>query len=193
MMNWVFFFRNRNFKVHPSTRRTRSRPFDADQMAVRHPVRIFNFESKRIMKNIYATTLAIALSTLAAGQVMAADVGDTIEPTTGLTLREINPAYYGGANAQPGKTRQQVRDELASAVRNNDGGDVKEVTTGLTLREINPSRFAAKNTAPSKTRAEVRAEVVHALNTPDVGDTIEPTTGLTLREINPARYAKATS
>lgn len=46
------------------------------------------------MKNIYAATIAIALSALASGQVMAADAGDTIEPTTGLTMREINPARY---------------------------------------------------------------------------------------------------
>jgi uncharacterized membrane protein len=177
----------------PSTRRTRSRPFDADQMAIRYPVRIFNFERKRIMKNSYAATIAIALSALASGQVMAADAGDTIEPTTGMTMREINPAYYSGATALPGKTRQQVSDELATAVRNSDAGDTVEPTTGLTMREINPSRFAAKDAAPGKTRAEVRAEVVKAHSTHDAGDTVEPTTGLTMREINPARFAKSAS
>lgn len=94
------------------------------------------------MKTSYAATIALALVTLAAGQVMAADSGDVIEPTSGLTMREINPSRYAAKDAAPGKTRDQVRTELAQARSSANSGDVVEPITGLTMREINPSYYA---------------------------------------------------
>lgn len=159
------------------------------------------------MKTSYASAIALALATLAAGQVMAADVapmanvqasindagGDVVEPLTGLKLREINPGYYGANTTVKGKTRAQVQAELAEARRNDDGGDVVEPVTGMKLRDINPSQYAAKTAVQGVTREQVKAELAKAQRSHDAGDTVEPVTGMTLREINPSRYGKATS
>lgn len=142
------------------------------------------------MKTSYAATIALALVTLAAGQVMAADSGDVVESTSGLTLREINPSRYATANAAPAKTNEQVRAELAQAQANRSAGDVVEPTTGLTLREISSATHVV---AQAKTRAQVRTEFVQARHNADGGDVKEPITGMTMREINPSRYAKTNS
>ena len=159
------------------------------------------------MKTSYASAIALALATLAAGHVMAADVapmanvqasindasGDVVEPLTGLKLREINPGYYGANTSVKGKTRAQVQAELAEARRNDDGGDVVEPMTGMKMRDINPSQYAANTAVQGKTRAQVRAELAEARRNDDGGGVVEPMTGMTLREINPSRYAQANS
>ncbi|MDP3652497.1 MAG: DUF4148 domain-containing protein [Rhodoferax sp.] len=159
------------------------------------------------MKTSYASAIALALATLAAGHVMAADVaptahvqagindasGDVVEPITGLKLREINPARYAANSAVKGKTRAQVQAELAEARRNDDGGDVVEPVTGLKMRDINPSQYAENSAVKAKTREQVRAELAKAQSSRNAGDTVEPVTGMTLREINPSRYSNANS
>lgn len=159
------------------------------------------------MKTSYASAIALALATLAAGHVMAADVapianvqtlsndasGDVVEPMTGMKLRDINPTRYAANSAVKGKTRAQVQAELAEARRNDDGGDAVEPLTGMKMREINPSQYAANSAAQGKTRAQVQAELVKAQSSRNAGDIVEPMTGMTLREINPSRYAQANS
>lgn len=159
------------------------------------------------MKTSYASAIVLAIATLAAGHVMAADVapitnvqtsindasGDVVEPMTGLKLREINPARYAANSAVKGKTRAQVQAELAEARRNDDGGDVVEPVTGMKMRDINPSQYAANAAVKAKTREQVRAELAKAQSSRNAGDTVEPMTGMTLREINPGRYSDANS
>lgn len=159
------------------------------------------------MKTSYASAIALALATLAAGHVMAADVapnanvptfsndasGDVVEPMTGLKLREINPTRYAENSAVKGKTRVQVQAELAEARSNDDGGDAVEPLTGMKMREINPSQYAANTAVQGKTRAQVRAELAKAQSSRNAGDTVESMTGMTLREINPSRYGNANS
>ena len=91
--------------------------------------------------------------------------------------------FTGAVHAEQGKTREQVRAELAAAQRNGDvlaSGD-----SGLTLRELNPGRYPAQQAAPSKTRAQVVAELQEARRAGDipVGDT-----GLTAYDINPGNF-----
>ena len=87
-------------------------------------------------------------------------------------------------HAQSEKTREQVRNELAEAIRNGDVLAPGE--SGLTLRELHPERFPAAPATVGKTRDQVRNELAEAMRTGDIlanGDS-----GLTLREQNPQRY-----
>ncbi|MFZ3127103.1 MAG: DUF4148 domain-containing protein [Rhodoferax sp.] len=126
-------------------------------------------------KNAYAAAIALALTTLAAGQVLAAD------------------------NSVQGKTRDQVRAELAEAQRTGDivvsanAGD--ELGVGRKLNEVAPSRYPAKAVAQGKTRAQVKAELAEAQRTGDIvvsanaGD--ELGVGRKLNEVAPATYTPA--
>jgi hypothetical protein len=87
-------------------------------------------------------------------------------------------------HAQSANTRDQVRSELAEAIRSGDilaPGD-----SGLTMRELHPERYPAAAVTTGKTRDQVRSEFAEAVRNGDVfagGDS-----GLTLREQNPQRY-----
>ena len=64
-----------------------------------------------------------------------------------------------------GVTREQVRAELAAAVRSGDimaGGD-----SGLKLNELYPSDYPAKQVQASVTRQQVQAELATALRSGD--------------------------
>jgi hypothetical protein len=88
------------------------------------------------------------------------------------------------AQSQPpvGKTREQVKAELAEAQRT---GDIVWGETGLKLNEIYPDRYPKKAMPPSETRAEVKAELVQAIKDGDLpmGDLDQ-----TDRELMPDRY-----
>ena len=83
------------------------------------------------MKTSYTATIALALVTLAAGQVMAA--GTPV------------PA-----------TRDQVRAELVQAQLNGDIAANNE--SGLKLNELFPGNYPLKPAVQGKTVAQVRAE-----------------------------------
>lgn len=83
-----------------------------------------------------------------------------------------------------GFTREQVRAELADAVRNGDL--LADGETGLTIRELYPHRYPARSPTIGKTREQVRTELVDATRNGDIlanGDQ-----QLTLRELSPHRY-----
>ena len=64
------------------------------------------------------------------------------------------------ASAQSGTTREQVRNELAEALRS---GDIISGESGLTLREQFPARYPAAPKAPGLTRAQVQEELAQAI------------------------------
>jgi hypothetical protein len=69
------------------------------------------------------------------------------------------------AHAQEGKTRQQVRDELAEALRT---GDILSGERGLTLRQQFPGQYAPAAAVAGKSREQVRAELAQALRSGDM-------------------------
>lgn len=101
------------------------------------------------MKTSYAATLALALATLASGQVMASE----------------------GAAA---KTREEVRAELREAQRTGDivaAGSVRNeftFATGHKLNELFPGQYPARVAEQGKTREQVRAELSEAQRTGDM-------------------------
>ena len=92
-------------------------------------------------------------------------------------------AFSTAVEAHEGKTRDQVRAELAAAQR--DGDVLAPGDSGLTLRELYPNRYPARQPAAAKTRAEVVAELQEARRT---GDIVVGDIGLTQYEINPRNF-----
>lgn len=94
-------------------------------------------------------------------------------------------AAAGGALSQEALTRQQVKAELAEAIRTGD--IVGNGEAGQKLNELNPGRYPAKQVVQNRTRAQVRAELAEAQRTGDIvgnGDS-----SLKLNEMYPGRYA----
>jgi Domain of unknown function (DUF4148) len=96
-------------------------------------------------------------------------------------------AFGSHANAQ--LTREQVKAELAEAIRTGDmpvGGE-----SDLKLNQLYPDRYPAKPALVGKTREQVRAELAEAIRTGNV--LADGESGLLRNEVDPARYpAKAT-
>ncbi|MDR7308190.1 DUF4148 domain-containing protein [Rhodoferax saidenbachensis] len=151
----------------------------------------------------YATaSIALAVAALVTGHAQAADTGKTREqvraelaeaqrtgdiaaskdvgfdeftPSTGRKLNELNPAAYPAKPAVAGKTREQVRAELAEAQRTGDifaskdvGVDEFASGAGRKLNELNPAAYPAKPAVAGKTREQVRAELAEAQRTGDI-------------------------
>jgi ribosomal protein L30E len=89
-----------------------------------------------------------------------------------------------GSSVQAQMTREQVKAELAQAIRSGDmpvGGE-----SDLKLNQMYPSRYPAKAAVAGKTREQVKAELAEAIRLgemPAGGDS-----GLKLNEMNPGRY-----
>jgi predicted RNase H-like HicB family nuclease len=88
------------------------------------------------------------------------------------------------AQAQTGKTREEVRAELAEAIRT--GNVIANGESGLTLRELFPQRYPAIASAPGLTRAQVIGEFEEARRTGDLMAGGE--SGLRLNELYPQAY-----
>jgi hypothetical protein len=97
--------------------------------------------------------------------------GDLIaDGQTGARFNEVAPAQYAAArSAAPvaanvvvaqGKTREQVKAELAEAIRNGD--IVADGQTGAKFNQWNPSRYPQPALAQGKSREDVRAELVES-------------------------------
>jgi hypothetical protein len=69
-------------------------------------------------------------------------------------------ALFIGAQAQSGKTTEQVRSELAEAIRS---GDIISGESGLTLREQFPNRYPPIAKPAGLSRAQVQAELGAAI------------------------------
>src|SRR3954468_19280820 len=69
------------------------------------------------------------------------------------------------AHAQAAKTREQVRNELAQAIRN---GDMISGESGLTLRQQFPARYPQAAPTPGLSREQVEQELADALRGGDL-------------------------
>lgn len=97
------------------------------------------------MKTTYAAILAITLSALTAGYANA---------------EAAYPADNAAAATTVGKTRAQVRAELAEAQRTGD--IVANGDSGKKLNELYPSQYPVKAVEAGKTREQVLAELAQA-------------------------------
>jgi len=108
------------------------------------------------------SVVAIALSTLVAGHALAADTSSV------------------------GKTRAEVRAELAQAIRSGDL--IADGATGQRFNEIAPHLYAQPAAAvANKSRAEVKAELAAAIRSGDL--VADGATGQRFNEVSPAQYA----
>ena len=95
----------------------------------------------------------------------------TIRQTSRITFALLALAATfaaASAQAQTGKTREEVKAELAEATRTGNIIANGEGEGGLTLRELYPQRYPAVATAPGLTRAQVLAELEGARRTGDL-------------------------
>jgi hypothetical protein len=175
----------------------------------------------------YATaSIALAVAALVTGHAQAADLGKTREQVraelaqaqrtgdiaanknqgdefsaaNGRKLNELFPAAYPAKPAVTGKTREQVRAELAEAQRtgdiaaNKDQGDEFSAANGRKLNELFPAAYPAKPVVAGKTREQVRAELAEAQRTGDIvatdnrGDEYSASNGRKLNELYPNNY-----
>lgn len=92
------------------------------------------------------------------------------------------------AQTPPGKTREQVRQELMEAVRT--GNIPCNDESGRLMREVYPSRYPQPPAVEAKTREQVKQELEEAIRTGSIQCNNE-SGNYTAREINPSRYPPA--
>lgn len=109
------------------------------------------------MNRKHVTAIAAALIALSATQVFAAD----------------GP-----------KTREQVKAELAEAIRT--GNMPAHDESGRLLNQVYPERYTTPINQAGKSRAEVQAELTEAIRTGDV--VAHGETGEKLKDLNPGAY-----
>lgn len=140
MFYWLFFPRKRNFRVHPinavlSTRRSID-PARSSVMLTDRP--FLETEKKPTMNRYTLSALTLAVAALSAGHALAFD-------------------------ASAPKTREQVKAELAEAIRTGD--IVIDQESGKKANELFPGRYPAKPVAQGKTREQVKIELAEAIRT----------------------------
>ena len=104
-------------------------------------------------------------------------------------LNELYPNQYPAQAVATGKTRDQVRAELAEAQRTGDtfaGKNVGNEWTGggvTKLNELYPNQYPAQAVATGKTRDQVRTELAEAQRS---GDIVEKRGGILIKrnEVN---------
>jgi uncharacterized membrane protein len=101
-----------------------------------------------------------------------------------LTVAALAASNAMAADASAPKTREQVKAELAEAVRT--GNIIANGETGQKANELFPGLYPAKPAAQGKTREQVQAELAEAVRTGDI--VADGETGLKLNQINPGRY-----
>ncbi|APW41797.1 DUF4148 domain-containing protein [Rhodoferax saidenbachensis] len=175
----------------------------------------------------YATaSIALAVATLVTGHAQAADFGKTREQVraelteaqrtgdmaasknqgeefgaaSGYKLNELFPAAYPAKPVVTGKTREQVRAELAEAQRSGNiaasknQGEEFGAASGQKLNDLFPAAYPAKPVVAGKTRAQVAAELAEAKRTGDIvasnnqGDVFFAGNGRKLNELFPNSY-----
>lgn len=112
------------------------------------------------MNRTYAAILALSIAAFTSGQALAADA------------------------ASP-KTREQVKAELAEAIRT---GNIVGNEQGQKLNEMFPSQYPAPAVTVGKTREQVQAELAEAIRTGDIVAGNDQ--GLKLNEMFPSQYPR---
>lgn len=116
-----------------------------------------------------ATVVAKTRAEVKAELAQAQANGDLIaDGQTGARFNEAFPAQYAASRtAAPaptvvaqGKTRAEVKAELAEAIRN--GELMADGQTGARFKDVNPGRYPVEATVQAKSRDEVRAELVNS-------------------------------
>jgi ribosomal protein L30E len=131
-------------------------------------------------------SIAIAFSTLFAGQAMAADngpvtrdqvkaelaeavrAGNMVVGESGALYNEVFRHNYPAQTVES-KSRDQVRAELADARR---AGNIVPGENSRTLKEINPHHYGDQQVA-SKSREQVRVELAQAAANGELNRQIE--------------------
>jgi hypothetical protein len=200
----LFFFVFRNFTVHPIDAKHFRSGVEAGTTRPLAGRNLPHTARKLLMKNARFSIIALALSSLVAGQALAADPaaaktrdevraeylqaqrnGDVIvNGEIGLTARQLNPGLYPVQASAAGKTRADVQAELNDAV--NSGAVVAVAESGQTASDLDPQRYASAQAVAGKSRAEVRAELAQAQRNGEVVANGE--IGLTARQITPGLY-----
>ncbi|MDP1685855.1 DUF4148 domain-containing protein [Hydrogenophaga sp.] len=125
----------------------------------------------QVSPHLYPQTAVVAKTRadVKAELAVAQANGDLIaDGQTGARFNEVFPAQYAASRtAAPsvevvaqGKTRAEVKAELAEAIRNGDL--IADGQTGARFKDLNPSRYPAEATFQAKSRDDVRAELVNA-------------------------------
>lgn len=94
----------------------------------------------------------------------------------------IASAMLVGSPSFADVTREQVKAELAAAVR---GGDILFGESDLKLNESYPDRYPVKQVQSTVTREQVTAQLAAAVRS---GDIVVGETSLKLNEMHPDRY-----
>ena len=116
------------------------------------------------MNRSYLSAIALAVAAFSAGQAVAADASTPL-------------------------TREQVKAELAQAIRT---GDVQaDGISGLKKNERFPGSYPAKPVVQGKTRDQVKAELAEAIRTGDMP--VGGETGLKMNEKFPGSYPAKTT
>lgn len=103
--------------------------------------------------------------------------------TAGMALL-MTAALCAHAQSTTPRTRDEVRSELAEAVRN---GTILQGEIGLAPRDLYPENNPPLPQAPGRSRASVQAELAEARRT---GDILAPgESGLPLKETFPSLYS----
>jgi len=115
------------------------------------------------MNRSYLSAITVAVAALVAGHAMAAD-------------------------ASAPKTREQVKAELAEAIRTGDF--IVNGETNQKANELSPSLYPAKPVVQGKSREQVKAELAEAIRTGDF--VVNGETNQKANEVSPGLYpAKA--
>ncbi len=93
--------------------------------------------------------------------------------------------FAAQAHAEPAKTREQVKAELAEAIRT---GDILAGGTSRKLKDLYPDLYPSAPKAAGKTREQVKDELAEAIHT---GDIIVGESSRKLNEIRPDLYPSA--
>jgi len=140
------------------------------------------------MTRTQLSTVAIAFSTLFAGQAMAANdvpvtraqvqaelaeavrTGNIVPGESGQRLNELYPNNYPAQQASSTVTRAQVKAELAEAVRT---GNIAINESGAKLNDIYPQNYPAQHDVARKSREQVRIELADAITNGEYDRRIE--------------------
>ena len=106
-------------------------------------------------------------------------------PSCAFTFLLLAAAMATGAHAQTGRTRAEVKAELAEAIRT--GNMIGSGESGLTQRGLNPQRYGVTaGSASTLTRAQVTGEFQQARAAGELVGVGE--SGLPLNEMQPGHY-----